>query len=268
MSKKKLEETRLHTLEKGSPFHEKNRVVGKLAVKEIQYVYRAIDLMKEFVPKSVIAEMLETETGISQTYFLSNYIPLASKIITEEYLKKGDELIGLHLSRYNKDINSILLRDYKKYDEDARERKKTYDFFNLLDILSQKEKLLGLHNKNFTVKIFQQNNLTINQKTKTNKYNLDKLSLHEKIELLELISLTKQNREVGIIKMSREVEKEKIEEAVVVVEETNVEKIEIVKEATIDSLPPPTLLTIQEKIRLKLEEVAREEFKKAGSKTV
>lgn len=262
-----------HTDETGNPFNKEARIpLDKLSEKSwTRHVYRSIDLFKEGLTRIQIQEVLKEDTKLSDST-ISLIIEKSQSIISQEFSKDDISVVGLHTERYNREINLLKRKievGFKKYSQPIQIKLKISAYFDMLDVMYQKEKLLQLHNKGLTIRVNQNNNTVIKEK-KLN-FNLDTLLFEEKVELLRLLNKSKKTSdEISgvILSKNKDIEEaEIIEETVTTV--TNVDLIkQTVPEVVEERVPNMAFIDVKERLRLALENKAREEFKKAGSKIV
>lgn len=257
---------KLHKGERGSPFHEKNRV--KTDIKSLKTIYRAIDLFKEGLPRALVTEIITNEKLITPTD-VGELVGLGLRVIEDEFASDDQTTIGLHLTRYNKDIDDLLFIAENDYADGSMIKYKINTYLTVLEIMFAKEKLLQLHNRNTILKI-NQRNTTIVQKETQPKYKLGKLSLEERIELLQLINKSKSIDGDDIKSITETQQEEYVEftELKGTQEGANVEKIEKVTPVVEgERIPGGALLDVRERLRQSLERKAQEEYRKIGSKT-
>lgn len=259
----------------GSPYYKENRVENPSET-SLKIIYKAIDLLKASTPKSTVLEVLTQEYKRSKTK-IPRYIQFACQVIEDEFNKRDKYVFGLHLSRYDEEIERLLTFDYESIDVEHRTRIWIANHLDILETMRAKEELLQLHKKSMVVKLVQNNTVIV--KREPNAFKLDGLTLVEKIELLNLIKKSKINYsdKLGVILREKNEEVE-IQEVVVVdeKEKVNIESIKEVNEPSkwkklkdsTEQNRQSTLLSIRDKIQRRLEESAREGFLKAGSKTV
>ena len=174
---------------------------------------------------------------------------IARKQLSQEYDRDREFVIANHINRYNKEIKRLFNIDVSEFNKWKAAEMKTYAYFNLLEVLQQKEKVLGLHSKRLHIKINNEINLKTKKETPT--LNLSALTLQEKIELYHLLQESEIDQEnMSIIPSTKhKVNKEEIEDAEYVEELPNIDSIkakEISPTKEVDN--PNTLLTLQEKL--------------------
>ena len=240
----------------------------------LKTLYQIIDLLKSGLTKSLVQEIiLNSEDNKFVAEYISELIIEASKEISEQYVTKNDQLIGLHLGRYNRKIKELFNKDFSSYDLAIQRKIKSAVFLDLLETLHQKEKLLQLHSKQTIVRFNQRNSININEIA--SKFNLEQLDHEEKVRLLELLLKTKLKDgedTVSVILNKKETSItdilfEEIGETPTNVNLSKVEQIINIEEQVIEK-KYTSLEDIKRKLSQALEKVAREELIKAGSKTV
>lgn len=189
--------------------------------------------------------------------------------ISRDFTKDKDYIVGQHVKRYDTDIQRLLHYTPRTLNPQKAVELKTNAYLRMIETMGQKEKLLGYHAKNFNIKINNETIVTVKEKKK--KWNLEKLSLEEKIELLRLISKAKRSdSEVyGIVLQG---EQAKTEEVFIKINSQkaigseNINQINpIYVSQKTSNKEPITLLSAQDSLRLALIEQAKKAFKNAGS---
>lgn len=195
----------------------------------------------------------------------------AKKFIDDEYTKDREYMVSSHVARYNKDIEKLFNIDVSNVNKWKAKEMKNYAYFNLLETLHQKEKVLGLHTKNIQISINNKYNTKVVERKKS--FDLSQLTLEEKIEFWQLLQKTKRTEDEisAIIENDDNVEDiSYVEVKAEVGEQKSVE--ERLKEMTTPELPKSvqeeekkntTLLSIQDKLRASLLKEAEEKYKKA-----
>lgn len=259
--------------ETGNPYLEENRVEDKLIEGDVRTktIYRILDWYKEGLLRFAIIEILREEKTFSDGQ-IDDLLNECSGIVYEQFSTKSASVIGLHLKRYDKQINSLLNKDYNRYEMKIRFKMKSIAFMNALDTLYQKEKLLNLHSKQTIIRFNQRNNINVVVPEKKAKYDLSTLTLEEKIDFLALVEKCspRNNVNTGVILRPKEVV---VEETIDIdhVEEVNIDKIKQENVEGVDVFPekpPLTLFELKERIAKTLQAKAAEAFKNAGSKTI
>lgn len=258
-------------LEKGSPFYPENRIDEKWLRndKRTQLIYQAIDLFKEGLNKSMVESILKEEDKRLSDSVLNLIIIEAKNIIDDEYSKQSETIIGLHLTRYDNEINDLFNRDFSMLDIRSVRKVQVATWMSILDTMFQKEKLLGLHNKKLIVR-FNQKNTTIVKST-NERYDLSKLTLQEKVDFLSLINKAKKDSNELFGVLSNRKSEDQIVEDIQheEIDQPNISKIEQIQPEVEPDPPTNTaLIDVTTKLALALKKKAQEEFTKAGSKTV
>lgn len=237
--------------------------------------YKVIDWIKEGMSISNCKELLSQEINPRtkkphHIRFVNEIVETANKLIKQDFSLQRSNVTGLHIQRYDKDIKALLNINVSNYLPYKQDEMKTEAFMRCLDVLQQKETLLGMHRKTF--KLIINNESTIIVKEKKIKLNITKLTLQEQIELNTLLEKSRRtDDELGGVILRRDIEAEVVEdvEYEVVEERKNVDRME-------NRNPKPLLapqegfamMNVENKLKLALQKKAQEEFKKAGSKTV
>lgn len=252
---------RLHLDEKGSPYYIQNRIKDS-NIDSLNMLYRAIDLIKEGCTRVQIIEMLTNE-GFKKKN-IEKYLSVAYSVISTEYFRSEVAVFNLHFERYNRDIIALF---NKEFHGDKWIQHKCGAYFQILEIMEAKEKLLGFHKANFQV-ILNQRNKPITREEKP-KYNISKLSWDEKLELIRLFELTRREEDFPDV---IEVTEEREESGFIVSQETEEPNILKIKHKD-QPLPEYTetytgLNDTFEKMKKTFEELAKKTYKDAGSKSV
>lgn len=257
--------------EKGNPYEKENRVDAKLIEmdRKVTTIYRILDWYKEGLFRASIVEMLRAEEFSDSV--IDEYLTECSSIIYEQFSTKSSNIVSLHLKRYDKEINTLLKRNYDRLPLKIRYKVKGAAFLNALETLHQKEKLLNLHNKQTLIRFNQRNNINETPE-KPNRFDLTQLTLEERIDLLNLISKAspKNNINSGVILREKVIESE---ETVDIQHEEviNITQIQQENVMGVDVFPEQKAHTVDEltkKLQDTLKKKAEEALIKAGSKTV
>jgi hypothetical protein len=221
-------------------------------------------LSRDEIKRRLIELSQESKRVLTEEEMVS-LITLNRKTINEEYDKDREFTVSLHLQRYNDDILSQLNIDVSDLNKFRAREVKNYAYLNALELLFQKEKLIGLHNKSIQMRI---NNVT-NTKVKIGRPKLLRLNLLTTDELIELNTLMEKCKKnegtVGIIMRPKEEKTIDIVHEVVEDETVNVESIEekILPAALSPDPEPQTLIEVQDKLKEALRKRAEEAFKNA-----
>lgn len=237
--------------------------------KETWSVY-VIDLFKKGLSDDEIKEHLISQHDMS-VHSVNNYLSSARTILRNDFAKDRETIIGLHLRRYDKDINNLISIQPRTNNWNKAIEIKTNAYLQLIELMTQKEKLLGFHSKKFNIQINNEVNVTV--VIKPNKYDLSLLTFSEKIELMALLDKAKiTGHEVeGIIPNPNKIVAKTIDidYTDVTNEPLNITQIEKVGELT-KQLPEQTQTAIYDaraKLQQALKLKAQEAFQRAGSKT-
>lgn len=217
--------------------------------------------------------LLDSEKGKSENY-INKIVNEANKRLSDEYGKDKNEVIAIHVQRYNKDIVNLLdcesEIDASDMPDFMKKNKKITSYYQALSSMFQKEKVLQMHSKSFQIFISNKVNYQVVEEAPT--YDLSALTMEQKTDFLRLILKSKKNDiEMGSVILRTEAKQEETidvqhEE---VKEEANITKIKKVVPKQID--PPQVgtaLLDAKNALKRALEKAAIKEFKKAGSTTV
>lgn len=126
--------------------------------------------------------------GILST-FLDECIQESKDFISKQFEIEKDYLIDLHVLRYEEMYRNFIEPDLTKISPAYHKITKANSLLQAVETLVQKERLLGLHSKNFKIRVSESHKQIENKKQKT--YDLSYLHLSEQIELLSLINKTK-----------------------------------------------------------------------------
>jgi hypothetical protein len=206
---------------------------------------------------------------------LAEIISRAQLRLRLEYARDRRDIVSLHTARYNRQIRALINID-EQLDTESEKYifKKTKALHLLMDTLFQKEKLLGIHQRNFRIQINNDVNLTRRDKSIISTLDLGKLSFTEQLELLDLLEKTKISAEE---KMGIQEEltdeyldpNEDIEEVEVVTEEEepNVNKINLISSKQDDRElgPANSLMDIEQKMKQALQKRVKQELGSKGA---
>lgn len=236
-------------------------------------VYKTLDWIKEGIALDVCKEILTNEINPStkrpyHIRFVNEIVHEANKLIKQSYNYHKTQIVSLHTKRYDKQIQELLNIDVSRWEPYKQVGKKIEAYMYLLDVLQQKETLLGMHRKSF--KIVINNEQTTVVRDKKPKIDISKLTLDEQIEFNTLLEKARRSEEDLISVILNDNANEVIEDVECeVVEKKNIDKMEHRKTKELNPVPVgSTMLGIEDKLKLALQRKAKEEFKKAGSKTV
>lgn len=237
-------------------------------------VYRTIDWIKEGMSLDTCKEILTNQLNpaTKKPYhprFVNEVVTTANTTIKEYYNYHKSQLIALHTKRYDKDINELLNIDVSGYLPYKQTEKKIEAYMRLLDVMQQKETLLGMHRKSFRLIINNEQTTIVREKKA--RLDISKLSLQEQIELNNLLEKARKNEDEigGVILRDKPQEVTEDAEYVVVDNKLNVDRMEHREPKELNSAPiGSTLTNVEDRLKLALQKKAKEEFKKVGSKTV
>lgn len=237
--------------------------------KETWGIY-VVDMFKKGLSDDEIKHHLMLEKGMS-IHSAIGYMSTGRAILRNDFIKDRETTIGLHLRRYDKDIQNLISIQPRTSNFAKATEIKTLAYLQLIELMGQKEKLLGFHSKSFNIKINNEVNVKVIQKP--SRYDLSQLSFDEKIELMNLLHKAKilDSDAVGIIpnpKKNLETIQD-IEYIDVTDESINISKIEKIGEEKKFEQPVSILPMIDAKAKLAqaLRERAKKVFIDAGSKT-
>jgi hypothetical protein len=230
---------------------------------------QVVRLFRSGRAESEVSDILLND-NIAPTTIL-DLIQQAKASISKDFTKDRDYIVGQHVKRYDRDIQRLLHYMPRTADPQKGIEQKSNAYLRMIDTMGQKEKLLGYHAKNFNIKINNETIVTVKEKKK--KWNLENLTLEEKIELLRLIGKSKRSDgEMYGIVLHGEEAKAKDAEFVQLKSADTGENIHEINVAHVDlkaiKAEPVTLLSAQEKLKQALLEQAKKAFKAAGSKDV
>lgn len=231
-------------------------------------VYDTIDWMREGKSHEWCTEQLRNtinpNTGrLYAPRFVENIITAANQLINLWYKSHIYKVEKLHVSRYNKIIIDKLNKKYS-FNEGMPEwlmiKIQGDDLLEVLQAMKQKEMLVGMHRKSFKLTINTQNNINItSNKPKpkaAEKIDIEKLTLNEQVELLQLIALSSRDEDEMFGVKLREKSADNIEDAVVEeIVNNNIKDIEPFS-IPIQDNQGSTLLDIRDKIQQRLLQAA------------
>lgn len=240
--------------------------------------------------RSVIEFRKSKQLTVTDSY-INKLVSEANRRLTEDYGKNKNEVIAIHVERYNRDINGL----FRKVDELKVRVEKLEEMvmkspgnvelwaelqscknqivtaqYQILSTMLAKEKVLQMHTKSF--QIFINNKVNMEVVHEVNNFDLSKLTIEEKIDFLNLLLKSKQNDfEVGTV-ILRDENKEQtidVEHEEVKEDEPNINKIERI-EAPPEinmGIPGMALQQATDKLAQALQMAALKELKQAGSKS-
>lgn len=161
----------------------------------VEYQEKAIsifEMMKQgYRPNEIFASLMIDDPEISEKKFVA-LLKCAYKYADVAVHKDREYTFQLHMERYEQLFKeSMEMVDSWKRPLDPKKdwHIMVAKYGNAMKALRHQENLMGLHDKSFVVEV-NENKATIIHKEETNTlpgYNLDALSLEEKVELLSLI---------------------------------------------------------------------------------
>lgn len=169
-----------------------------------ELISKAVEMMKQGHNAQYIKKQLhEISLNKFTVEEITNCISEAAAIVTQSYFNTGKDIRLLHLKRYNKEINRLLnvseldesdigkTITYKQFLSSRNRKIKAFD--KALDSMNQLETLLGLSSITNTVDVNSEVTINVNE-VNSKKYDFSKLTLEEKVELLELMQKAKLGR--------------------------------------------------------------------------
>lgn len=244
-----------------------------------QWIEKSIEFFKEGYSSSFIREYLkENKTGSRSDRAIDTVVNEAHAYISQQQFNRSEEMIPIHLSRYNKQIQRLrAVEDYTAEDVargitdwegfyKARE-KRIKAYLDCAATSLQKEELLGFHRKGFVLYYNRERTVEINNNTPT--FNEEKLSFDEQVELLQLVRKARrdENELLAIITVNKEEEGVTIDVEHEEVETPNVEQI---KQETLPVPPKRSIITANDpsiKLRESLKLLAAKKFNEIGTLT-
>jgi hypothetical protein len=245
-------------------------VKGKFPLMEKE-VYKVIDWMKEgrsteWCTQELRNTVNERTKRLYAVRFVENIITTANQLLNLWYKEQIYKVEQVHAVRYNSIVVDKMNKDYTSLLNNENispfvvNKIIEMDLMDALQALRQKEVLLGLHRKTFKIVFNTQNNFIGGAVTKPKQtkqsLDLDRLTLEEQVELLDLIAISSRSEdEVYGVKL-RGVDGKIIDEAVEVeVINDNIKRIEkFVKPNR--TIVAPTLIDIKQTIQQRLLEAA------------
>lgn len=187
---------------------------------------------------------------------------------------KAEEIIPIHIFRYNRMINLLInTKDIEESEVDGEvitwddfwkaRNTKIRAYLDCIQTLTQKEELLQFHNKEFTVEWNLEE--TVEIKEKVSRPDFSKLSFDEKVELLELMKKAKldENNLPAVIQTNEETKTDTVDVNHEVTDEVNITSIkhENVQEAFKASVQTDPKARLQEAIM----KIAAKKLSQAGA---
>lgn len=154
---------------------------------------RAIELMYQWVNKGEFNDILTKEFNASSVQLKECYASAFASYRRQIELEKIN-LVSLHINRYEDLFKSVSNKDFSNYKPDRQWQAQIDQHLELVDILQSKEKIIGVHSKTFKIRL---NNFYEKKKlVKLSDFNLDKLTVDEKIELIGLFDKCRVSKDV------------------------------------------------------------------------
>lgn len=159
----------------------------------------AISLLRKGISEGEIQRQLRKKYPKLTENQITSIVTTAVKQIVDNNFIAAEEIIPIHLNRYNKQIEELLaVKDADDLiagsDEELHFDSKTYyqlrnkkirAFSDCLNAMRQKEELLQLHDINFTLNLNSEERIIIQDRKP--EINLNKLTLEEQVELYNLL---------------------------------------------------------------------------------
>lgn len=244
-----------------------------------KWVEKAIELFKQGYSNLYVREHIMTnKEGAKTEGAVRSIMDAANVIINNSQFQKTEEMMPLHLSRYNSLIKALKatkdisedqvdgeIVTWKDFYRKREEKIKAYE--NCITTLFQREKLLKFHNKDFLFKWTKEEVVEVKEVEK--KITITKLELAEQIELLNLIKKTrKDENDLGaIIAGQIEAKAEVVDIEHEVVEQPNIEQIKHLQLPEPPSSVKTTYHDPTAKLRESLAKLAAGKFKEIGKLT-
>lgn len=164
-------------------FVEKDGLISKDAL--IKYVDEVIVLMKQRKTSTQITEYLTSKYNLS-LIAIHNIVSDANSIIRKEFESEKSLLLDLHLLRYEEIFIENFNVDLTDVPAGYKKAVKCEHLITAMDTLFQKERLLGVHTKNFKLKI---SNSVLEKKEV--EFDITKISREERLEMFSLLNKAK-----------------------------------------------------------------------------
>lgn len=156
---------------------------------------RAIELMYQWVNKGEFNAILTKEFNASAIQLKDCYACAFASYRRQIELEKIN-LVSLHINRYEDLFKSVYNKDFSKIKPERQWQAQIDQHLELVDILQSKEKIIGVHSKTFKIRL---NNFYEKKKlVKLSDFDLDKLTVEEKIELIGLFDKCKVSKDMEI----------------------------------------------------------------------
>ena len=247
---------------------------GDSNTRQRKWITKSIEWMKEGWSVKMIKDAIyaQKEGGMARST-IEKIVFEANRIIIQDFSQDRASVTSLHIKRYNKQIKKLLAtRDDDVLDEEGQVdkiagiKKKVNAYFDCLETMFQKEKLLQYHSKSFKIIVNNTDELEIHLPSKTKKLDVKKLTFQERLELYKLMTKAKRTEdEVLGVKLNVRNDEEVIDIDHEVIHETNVDKIQ---ETNIDKISKQGI-SLEEaalKIRKALQREATKKFQEIGGK--
>jgi hypothetical protein len=247
-----------------------------------QWIIKAVEMLKDNFPASYIRQYIAlNKQGVVSEDVINRIMHCANAEISNEYFNKQSQVISIHSKRYSKQLKKLLAVEELPQDKiDSAEEggisyedwmksreKKIKSCYQTLETMFQKERVLGIHNKNFNFNINTEE--TIKEvTTKKSVPKLDNLTFDEMVEYYELMMLAKEDEnEMISVKIVNQETKVDVTEDIEaeVIEQANVELIKQETPPEVNIVKPLDNFDPTARLRESLAKIAAEKLKGAGA---
>lgn len=241
--------------------------LSQFVIAHIDITQPIIEQMKQGLSdEEIVDELKKTKTTDSALKYLS----AARQVLKAEHSKKRKLVVATHLRRYDRDITRLRYFEPQTDSYSIYIERKTNALWKMMDTMHQKEKLLGMHSKSFKIAI--NNTTNVNVKEVKSNFNLNALTIEEKIDFLNLIDKCKTGNiiitdEKGDKKLIENNKEDNIEDAEYEIVEDNINFIKVVENKKEEPIKEKSVLTsIEDKIKKALLEKAQKQHDKTRRK--
>jgi hypothetical protein len=242
-----------------------------------QWILKAIELMREGYSTSYIREHIRINKEGSKTdAALTSILQEANAQIISSQFNKAEEIIPIHVSRYNRIAKDLLATqdfdDLIEAGEDpdpdrywALREKKERAYSDCINTIKQKEELLQFHNKDFVIEMNTEE--TVEVRDAKPEIDIGELSFEEQVELYEFFKKAKKTdmELAAIVQNTSSVQQEVTEDVQhEVVEPLN---IDFIKQEVLPVVEQKAKITASDptvRLRESLHKLAAQRFKDAG----
>lgn len=226
----------------------------------------AVQQFNSGINEQKISETLKSTYNILTDANIQFIIYRASKFIADQHVRDKQSVVAIHVKRYDEEIKRLIEFNYDNILDKYKVPTMINNLTNAIEALGAKERVLQLHTKDTQIKIF--NKLNAKVKEKKIMFDLNALTLAEKMEYLSLLIKCKkdQNEVFGVIMSTKKEEIVTEDAQFEIVENTNIDQIKRI-EPEPEKIAPivKSLDDVTRKIQKALERKAEKEFKKAGA---